>query len=426
MGVGAGGHQRAVLLTLGRLPVSLELARAFAAEGWRVVVVDSMQWHLCRASNAVSQCIKVPSPKKAPKAYESALLSVVKEQQIDCVVPVSEEAAYVTKLKNRLPAHVQLVAVAHEQWLNLHDKHIAMQQCKQAGLAVPDTQLLSERLALEKQASQSLVIKKRLTAAGTGLQFVEPPAPLPILENPNDWVVQPRLYGDELCVFSVYNNGSCQLQTAYKALLVDGTVSVAFERCDLPSSLSTWLQHFGDVTGYHGMASFDFMQNAHGEWCALECNPRATSGLHFTDAKQLVEALTQGGVGSESVRSASVSSATSSRSTFSGPNAQLPAQQPAQQPALLMEFWSCFTLAFSANNRRKIRYGSEVGLRALFQCMRRCQDISWSSQDRWPFLLMPLLSAPLLWLSIRHKQSFATSAVADISWPPNQQDDDDA
>ncbi len=397
MGVGAGGHQRSVLLTLGRLPVSLELARAFASEGFRVVVVDSMQWHLCRASNAVSQCIKVPSPKKAPRAYEQALLSIIKEQEIDWVMPVSEEAAYVTKLKNQLPDNVQLMSVDHELWLGLHDKYTGLSLCKRSGLAVPETQLLTERLALETHASEALVIKKRFTAAGMGLQFVQSGAPIPQLSQPDDWVVQPKLQGNELCVFSVFNHGTCTLNTAYRALLVDGTVSVAFEYCEPPASLVSWLQGFGEATGYHGMASFDFMQNEHGEWCALECNPRATSGLHFTCGVQVMQALLEGTLQSR--------------------------EKPTAQH--LMEFWSCFTLAFSSRSRRSIQYDGAVGLKALFRCLRSCKDISWSPSDRLPFLLMPLLSAPLLWLSVRHKQSFATSAVADISWPPHARDHDD-
>ena len=39
---------RTALLTLGRLPKGLDLARALAAEGWRVVVAEPFGWHLAR------------------------------------------------------------------------------------------------------------------------------------------------------------------------------------------------------------------------------------------------------------------------------------------------------------------------------------------------------------------------------------------
>ena len=60
---------KTVLLTLGRLPVALELARGFAACGWRVVVADPFAMHLSRMSNAVHKCYRVAAPAADPRQF---------------------------------------------------------------------------------------------------------------------------------------------------------------------------------------------------------------------------------------------------------------------------------------------------------------------------------------------------------------------
>ena len=45
--------QKTVLLTLGRLPKALELARALHDEGARVIVAEPFGAHVCKVSRAV-------------------------------------------------------------------------------------------------------------------------------------------------------------------------------------------------------------------------------------------------------------------------------------------------------------------------------------------------------------------------------------
>ena len=58
-----------VLLTLGRLPKSLALARALASVGCRVIVADPFRWHLCRPSRDVARCYRVRAPNDGLDAY---------------------------------------------------------------------------------------------------------------------------------------------------------------------------------------------------------------------------------------------------------------------------------------------------------------------------------------------------------------------
>ena len=51
-----------LLLTLGRLPKALDVARGFADLGWRVVVAEPFKRHLAGASRAVAQSHRVTAP----------------------------------------------------------------------------------------------------------------------------------------------------------------------------------------------------------------------------------------------------------------------------------------------------------------------------------------------------------------------------
>jgi hypothetical protein len=69
-----------VLLTLGRLPKALALARACRAAGCRVLVADPFRWHLCRPSRAVDRCYRVTAPNTSLSAYLDDLEAIVRDE----------------------------------------------------------------------------------------------------------------------------------------------------------------------------------------------------------------------------------------------------------------------------------------------------------------------------------------------------------
>ena len=57
------------LVTLGRLPKALDIARALQASGWRVIVAEPYARHLTGASRAVSRSFRVTAPTLDPDEY---------------------------------------------------------------------------------------------------------------------------------------------------------------------------------------------------------------------------------------------------------------------------------------------------------------------------------------------------------------------
>jgi hypothetical protein len=55
---------------------------------------------------------------------------------------------------------------------------------------------------------------------------------------------------------------------------------ICFEAIQHPA-IEAWVRRFVEFTGFSGQIAFDFIEDSQGVVRALECNPRATSGLHL-------------------------------------------------------------------------------------------------------------------------------------------------
>ncbi|MBX9758122.1 MAG: hypothetical protein K2Y29_05040, partial [Beijerinckiaceae bacterium] len=108
---------RAVLLTLGRLPKGLDVARSFAQAGWRVIVADPHKRHVVGASRAVAKSYRVPAPAQQPNAYLNALADIVIAEGVELIVPVSEEILHVAALRERLDPAVRIYAMPQDELL---------------------------------------------------------------------------------------------------------------------------------------------------------------------------------------------------------------------------------------------------------------------------------------------------------------------
>ena len=99
---------KTALLTLGRLPKSLDIARALHMDGWRVIIAEPSKWHLSRVSNCVSKCVSVTAPNDNQSQYIADLLTVIERENVELVVPISEEALHATLIEGHLPENVRL------------------------------------------------------------------------------------------------------------------------------------------------------------------------------------------------------------------------------------------------------------------------------------------------------------------------------
>src|SRR4051794_14117747 len=86
-----------VLLTNGRFPVSLDLARQLYIAGHHVYCVDPMEYHVCRFSIVVKKSKQVPAPHVDAKGYVEGVKDAIERWKIDIVIPLHEEIFFLAE-----------------------------------------------------------------------------------------------------------------------------------------------------------------------------------------------------------------------------------------------------------------------------------------------------------------------------------------
>ena len=366
---------KTVLLTLGRFPKGLDIARSFHRLGFRVVVADPARDHLARVSTAVAKSIQVPPPATEPLAYRAALETILIDEAIDLVVPVSEEIMFVSELASTDRAGRAVFSMAPDLIHRMHDKFEFIAFARDLGLAVPATALADTDNAGRLAQSGPFVIKPRHSCAGFGVSLHKAGDAFPADGNR---IVQRRMTGAELSTCSVARAGARLATSIYRGTLMNGSVAIAFERIE-NERVDAWIDRFIAETGWTGFISFDFMLDGNGVPHAIECNPRTTSGLHFFKTDEIAPAILglADGIGFRS-------------------------------ETHLMQFWSCM-------EELQNGFGNAKRFRVAFSRLVACCDVTWRLTDPLPLLTMPWMARTIISAARRDRVPFGIAATRDLS-----------
>lgn len=369
------------LITLGRLPKGLELARSLAAVGCRVLVAEPWSWHLTRLSKDVAASHRVAAPAFDAAAWRVDMVNLIARKNVDLVVPVSEEILHVATLHGQVPDGVRIFAPPPDRLLALHDKLDFMASAAKLGLPVPQTFSLESPEAAAYAQSHDFIVKPTLSSAGKGLAIHSAGSALPSLGEPG--LVQAFLPGEELSTFSIAHEGRVIGTVAYRGRIISGTVAVCFEAIPDPEpSLLDWIERFAAGVGHSGFLSFDFRRDSDGQLLPMECNPRTTSGVHFLEPEDLAEAIVE---------------------PASARRWRLREERVLQQffPALT-ETQGAFFKGRPWRSNLKYLFGS--------------RDVSWQRRDPWPFLLLTPASYEILRRTLFRGMSFGEATTEDIGY----------
>jgi glutathione synthase/RimK-type ligase-like ATP-grasp enzyme len=370
-----------VMLTLGRLPKALDLARSFAEAGCRVLVAEPFRRHLAGASRAVVQSFRVPPPSEDQAAYLAALARLVEQERVDWVVPVSEETLHVASLAERLAPHVRVFTMPAPLVLEVHDKGRFAAKAASLGLDVPETHRLGTPGARALAASADVVVKPLHACSGRGVRIIRQGEPLPAPEPDDPAITQRFVAGREHSTCTIAQAGRVVATAVYRGLLMSGSVAIAFERVAQPA-IEAWVERFVAATGWTGFIAFDFILDETGRPFAIECNPRSTSGLHFLERADIAPAI------------------------LSAHSARVVRHRAETQ---LQQAYSCLTETWAALLRGE---GVRGNLRRLFSV----RDVTWDRRDPMPFLTMTFTSWPIIRLSIQRGTTFGEVATLDVGW----------
>jgi predicted ATP-grasp superfamily ATP-dependent carboligase len=272
-----------ILLTGGRAPATLDLARSLDRAGNTVFVAESLPQHLCRRSRAIGRSFTVPAPRQETDGFIRAIAEIVTAQSIDLLIPTCEEVFYIGRGRERFPCRVFVEPL--ERLDILHNKHKFFEQAAAYGLPVPQTRLVGKHtdLANAFSAWPELVLKPVYSrfASHTLVRPTFDQACNAFRAAGTQWVAQPYVAGRQICTYSVCHDGRVAAHTAYASDFTAGQgATILFQHLEHPASMS-WVREFVECFAFTGQIAFDFIEADDGQVVALECNPRATSGAHL-------------------------------------------------------------------------------------------------------------------------------------------------
>jgi predicted ATP-grasp superfamily ATP-dependent carboligase len=270
---------RRVLITGARAPAALELARLLHSIDVEVHIADSRSLSVVSASKSVAQCHQLPSPRYAFKNFSVAVEKLVQAHKIDLVIPTCEEVFYLAAARDK-GGQFNLFAPAFTTLEKLHNKFKFIELAETAGVTVPKTVLLTAPPSPTQFMSQDVVFKPVYSRFGEALKYPQEIAQfIPTPDQP--WVAQQRLQGEELCTYAIAREGHLQAMATYRPThRMGGAASFYFEPVE-DRNIEEMVGKIVAATCYTGQIAFDVFRTPNGEIMPIECNPRATSGIHL-------------------------------------------------------------------------------------------------------------------------------------------------
>jgi len=274
---------RRILLTGARAPCALHLARELAGAGHVVVLADSLTFPLARATRFASGFARLPPPRVDVAAYGQAVRAACARHGIDLIIPTCEEVFFLAAVRDGLGAG--LLAPPFNLLKQVHDKFTFTGLAAGLGADAAETRLLRDEGAVAAFDGDPREWVFKPVWSRFGDRALIRPADLrglrPVPVDP--WVAQRYLPGEELCAYAMAYDGRMAALSAYRPLYRAGNgigAGIMVEPVR-DETIARFVEGFVRRTRWTGQVSFDFRRDGKGALHVLECNPRATTGVHF-------------------------------------------------------------------------------------------------------------------------------------------------
>lgn len=288
---------RNVLILGGRSPAALDHARRFAHQGWRVFVADSIPCQISGASRAVTAVLAIASPRHTPERFVDDLRRASLTHAIDMIVPTCEEVFFVSRYRDRLPAHVRVVADDFGKMREVHSKWRFLSLAPDCGVEVPESVLVTSiDEARDWAGTKPIVLKPEFSRFGVHVRLYRDgmPPDAPSLKPLGNWVAQVYADGREFCSYSVADRGRLLAHSVYHPSWRMSTSSSFYFETARVDVIRRFVEEFARKICFTGQLSFDWIQHTDGRVSVLECNPRATSGCHLFALDDLLPSALEG------------------------------------------------------------------------------------------------------------------------------------
>lgn len=227
-------------------------------------------------------------PRQAPERFADDIAALLCTLDPVLVVPSCEEVFHLAAPGLAALLGKRLFAPPLPVLHRLHAKHLFAGLCAGLGLHVPETHCLRDAVALHRFAPAAADWVFKPAYSRFGVQALVGPEPerlrtlAPSPEAP--WVAQRRVRGTELSFYAVARAGTVRAFAAYDApWRLPGGASYAFRPVapDVAAGLRVAAEAIAGALHLTGQFACDAIRDADGRTWLIECNPRATSGVHL-------------------------------------------------------------------------------------------------------------------------------------------------
>ena len=127
------------------MPFALSMVRKLAVEGHAIYAADDYSLSSGNHSKYLAGHFVYPSPRRDTAGFLAELERIVREHEIDVIVPTFEETFYISTQIERLSRFTKVFASPFSALARLHDKGAFGRLVTKLGLPVPETVLVTSR-----------------------------------------------------------------------------------------------------------------------------------------------------------------------------------------------------------------------------------------------------------------------------------------
>jgi hypothetical protein len=270
-----------ILITGARSPAALEWARICLESGHRVWLADSLHYPLSRYINGAAGYLLLPPANCSLTKYTQALEKIIVIHDIQLIIPTCEEIFFLSKARKMIQTKTQWFMPEETLLFTLHNKYLSIDSLQNLGeIITPQTRLCTsiKNVVDDKNTILKPVYSRFGQHVVRQIDIAELTA-LPI-SNLFPWVQQQKITGTALCNYALFDHGRLISHQAYLPLYCLNQSAATYFKPYSDDRLLEFVIQFGRRTQFHGQVAFDFIEQE-GNIYVIECNPRATSGIHL-------------------------------------------------------------------------------------------------------------------------------------------------
>ena len=249
-------------------------------------MADCMPARIARWSNAPTAVHRHASPVHRSADFARDIRRLIERIDPIAVVPTCEEVFHLAALAEAKGWSHKLICPPFETLATLHHKGRFAALCDELGLPVPTTTVVTDGTSLMRNAlGADVVVKPAWSRFGSQALRRPDAAALKTLRTSPEgpWVVQSRVKGEELSFYAIAHDGILTAFSAYRsdwrthggaAYVFIPLAEPVFERLrEMAQTLARFVRK--------GQFACDAIVDETGRPWLIECNPRATSGVHL-------------------------------------------------------------------------------------------------------------------------------------------------